>query len=627
MKERYESMDAYGVNDRVLEIDLTSGETDDYRIPREYRKEFLGGKGLALRLLADRMEPGCDPLGDDNRVAIMTGPMSGSPFPSSARFAVVSKSPLTSLMVSSICGGPFGYNLKRTGYDGIILRGSCRKPSYITITDDEVTIGDASGLWGKDTFETQHLLSAEGHSLVIGPAGERRVRFACLVSGRRYAGRGGIGAVFGAKNLKGVAVKGTRKLTQADPDRLDRLIKTGRRWLKRNHKTAESLPRYGTPAFVNLNNEFGILPTCNFQSGRFPGAPSISGEKLNRDHFLKNEGCPSCPIRCGRIAQFGKREMASPEYESTAMLGSNLGIDDIDAVASNSEWCNRLGMDTISAGGVLGFAMEMTEKGLLESDLRFGHSENIPETLEKIAFRKDIGDELAEGVRRLSQKYGGGDFAMHVKGLEIPAYDPRGCYGQGLAYATTNRGGCHLSGGTHPMAVVNGFLDPLSTQAKPEMVIFLQNLYDALNSSVECLFTIYAFVEETTILQKTPRKLLNFFLQNFPNLALAMIDVGIYPSALSATLGVKISRNAFLRAGERTFNLERLLNLREGLDTAMDTLPPRLLREPLDEDPERVVPLETMLEKYYVLRGWSPGGIPAPTTMKHLDLERFSPIP
>ncbi|MCP3951710.1 MAG: aldehyde ferredoxin oxidoreductase family protein, partial [Desulfobacterales bacterium] len=490
------------VNNIVLDIDLSSGTIGRLEISDLERRAYLGGKGLATKLLHDHIEPGIDPLSPENILVMMTGPTAGTPSPAGGRFTAMCKSPLTGIFASSYVGGKFGISLKRSGYDGIMIRGKSENKVYIRIENGEVSIQDASTLWGLDTLEVQQTREQEGNWVVIGPAGENLVRFAVIASDKRVAGRCGMGAVMGSKNLKGIVAQGDRKIKVADPDKFKKALKIARKKVLAHDNTGRRLRELGTPQNVRAFGTTAIMPVRNFSKARFDGLENISAEKIRDDHKIKNHGCPGCPIKCGRIGKFNNRELVSPEYETIALFGSNLMIGDLNGIAAWNDTLNRLGLDSISTGGVIGFVMELTEKGMLKSDLKFGDPGKIERTIEDIAYRRGFGNEMAEGVRRLSQKYGGKDFACHVKGLEMAGYDPRGCTGQGLGYATANCGATHLSGSTHAVETdplgegAKSYLSPHGIKAKAHFVVLLQNLMEITNSAIFCLQTQYPFLEE-----------------------------------------------------------------------------------------------------------------------------------
>lgn len=613
-----------GTNNKILEINLSTGENKVIKITNEDRKMYLGGKGLGLKLLSERLAPGTDPLSPENVLIINTGVYLSSGVPCSARFNAVCKSPLTEIIVSSSCGGPFGMALKTAGYDGLILMGKAKKPAVIDIKD-EPEINDAANLWGLDTHDTQEALKlpkAAG-ALVIGPAGENKVLYACAVSGHRYLGRGGIGAVMGSKNVKAIVAHGKKvKITPADKPLLDKAKKTGTKYINRNEITSNNYRKYGTNSHVLKCNASGILPVKNFSSGSHPNAQKVSGEFYAEKFTKKYSTCKPCTILCGHAGEFSGQMMQIPEYESTGLLGPNLEIFDAELIAKWNDVCGKIGVDTISAGGVLGWAMEATEKGLINSDLKFGKGDNIEQTLYDIAQRKGLGDDLANGTRKLSEKYGGSEFAMQVKGLELAAYDPRGAWGQGLSYAVANRGACHLSAPVFSMEGLLHFLRPHTTYGKTIYTDYFENMYAAVNSMHACQFTSFAYMLEPFVVKYTPKFLLKQTMQYLPKVALMLMDISVYSKSFEAITGIKHSQKEMLQTGKRIHLLERYLNSLEGIDSKADTLPGRLLNEGRKDDKKQaVVPLNKMLTAYYKLKGYDKNGIPKQSVLKKFGLE------
>lgn len=611
-----------GTLNKVLEIDLSIQKTSIVKISEQLRRHYLGGKGLGLKLLYDRLKPGTDPLNEDNLVVVMTGVLTGTGGPCSGRFHAVFKSPLTGITGSSSCGGSFGRQLKSNGWDGLILKGRSEKPVCLHIRNDQVEFVDAADLWGKDIPEVQDVLAAEKQdSLIIGPAGENLVRFANAASGHRYLGRGGLGAVLGSKNLKAViAFKGRYKITPFYPDQFSKLKNRANTYINRNSMSL-LMRQFGTAANAGPIIQNNMLPVNNFTCGSHPEARKITGEAIKDHHHTRYHTCSPCSILCGHKGVFNGKTSPVPEYETLALLGSNLGIFDPDTISMFNEICNRKGMDTISAGGTLAWVMEATHKGLVQTDLKFGASEQVARALHQIAHLEGFGRQMAKGARALSIQFGGKAFAIQVKGLEMAGYDPRGAFGQGLGYAVANRGACHLS--SFPVGFENllGLLLPDTVRAKPEFVKFFENIYAALNSLDICVFTGYALTLETWLTRLTPHVVLKTIMQNMPSLALVLIDFSLYPRLFSAASGLDLSSKEFLTAGERIHILERLMNTNEGIRKIDDTLPERFLSEPQKDDPKkRTVPLGPMLERYYKLRGYDTDGIPEPAVLKQLGI-------
>ncbi|MGD9214890.1 MAG: aldehyde ferredoxin oxidoreductase family protein [Desulfobacteraceae bacterium] len=613
-----------GTTNRVLSVNLSDETFETVEISRSDRENYLGGKGLALKLLYDRFRPGADPLGGENIFIVMTGVLTGTGVACSSRFSAVTKSPLTGITAHSSCGGPFGAALKGSGWDGIIIDGKAKKPLYLVIDYKGVTFKSASGIWGKETGESQRLLAKEGSgSLVIGPAGENLVSFANICSGHRFFGRGGMGAVLGAKNLKGMVALGKEvKIIPANTKKLKKADKKLKRYINSNRITSGSYRKFGTNANVNLCNAAGILPVRNFTLGSHDEAGCVSGEKIAESYRTKFSTCKHCTILCGHKFTAHGKEMKVPEYETTGLLGTNLEIFDPVVIAQWNEICSEMGMDTISAGGTLAWAMEAEEKKLFKTGLTFGSPKGVGTMLRNIALKKGPGRELAAGTRALSEKYGGKAFAIHVKGMELAAYDPRGVAGHGLSYATANRGGCHLS---TSLCVLEGFLglaDPYSEKGKPYMVKFFENCFSAVNSLHICQFTSFAVFLEPFIVKMSPLPVLKFFMNHLTPAALGMMDISLWPNLWSAVTGIAMNSSKFKKAGERIHVLERYINTRQGITREDDKLPPRFLNEGRKNDPAgATLNIDHMLEAYYKSRGFDSRGIPTDATLKRLGIK------
>ena len=437
-----------GTSNRIVEINLTTGNVIEFQIDAKDRQRFLGAKGLGLKLLYDRMERGIDPLGAENYLAFMMGVLMGTGAPCTGRFSALTKSPLTGIMLHSSCGGPFGMAYKTAGYDGLLVTGRAQAPVVIRIDESGTRLEDGTDCWGLGTEETQRRLNPDSKSgvVAIGPAGENRVRIANAVSGHRFLGRGGLGAVMGSKNLKAIVVRGrTHKIVPANTKLFAKAKKRAARYIEKNPITSDSYRKYGTSSHVNWCNEGGILPVKNFREGSHPQAEQVSGERMRTRYNARPSTCKPCSIMCGHKGTHADGSVRQiPEYETVGLLGPNLGIFDPDAITAFSDRCGDLGMDTISAGSILAWCMEAGEKELIPTDLKFGAIAGIEQALVDMAHRTGFGNEMADGTRALSEKYGGRDFAIQIKGLEMPAYDPRGSWGQGLAYAVANRGGAAI---------------------------------------------------------------------------------------------------------------------------------------------------------------------------------------
>ena len=633
-----------GYMGRVLDIDLARKAVSDYEVTDRERELFLGGKTLAVKILLDILPPGVDPLSEENIMVVMTGPLTGSGAPCTSRWDISTKNVLTGGIASSNCGGTFGMYLKKAGYDGLVIRGRADIPTTLVFTEDGVIFKDARALWGTNTEEVQHALERKYGKkcglAVIGPAGERLVRYACIISGERAAGRCGVGAVMGSKNLKAMVAWGAKKVPVHDERGFDRAVKKWVDILRSNPATAQRLPGYGTAGLVGVANAAGVLPTHNFAQGSYEHAESISGEEMTANHLAGNSGCVSCPIRCERRVRLGDRVVKGPEFETVGMFGPDIENPDMGKIIEWNFLLDLLGMDTITAGSTIACAMELNEKGLWDNGLKFGDTENISALLEDIAYRRGIGDDLAEGSLRVARKYGGEQYAMQAKGMEFAAYAPRRAVGHGLGYATSNRGGCHINGGylIYFEALGPILMDPLTPRSKPEFCVFQQNMLEAVSASGNCIFTTYAlipgFAEKLVPPASNTAKVVSEVM-----LASGMalhtqgsmlrdwmlpIHVPIIPhtETVSRLTGMNMDLGHYAAAGERSFTLERIFNLREGVGTREDALPPRLTDEPQDERrPETKVPLRTMLPIYYEVRDWDGNGIPSTALTKKLGIE------
>ncbi len=596
-----------GYMGRVLIVDLAKRDHRVEPLDPDLARDFLGGRGLGARLLWSFARPGCDPLGEGNPLIIMTGPVTGTPVPNASKFVVVTRSPLTGAFLDSYASGALAVELKFAGYDALVITARASSPCYLWIEDDRVCFRDADRLWGSDTFDTEDEIRRQTHPeagvITIGPAGENLARFASINSDYfRQAGRGGAGAVMGAKRLKAVAVRGTSGIPIHDSATLLRRVKADTE-RARASKVATARRRFGTPLTLNITNAAGMLPTRNFTEGVFPEARgTIDGEAVERA-VVASRGCYGCISHCSKVTRTREVTVEGPEYETLGLLGSNLGITDLSFVAEANLRCDALGLDTMSAGVVLGFAMECVARGLLSDGevghaLRFGETAGVIPLLEDIARRRGFGDVLAEGVRRAAETVGKGSsrFAMHVKGMELPAYDPRAAFGAALTYAVTPRGACHRRAWP-PAREVLGDVPPYTTDGKASIV---KELYDE-NTILHCLLVC-----------------------DFPS-KFVPLTVADYADYLGLVTGRDVRAADLLTLAERVETLIRLYNLREGFGRADDTLPERLFADSQDDGPARGqrIPrdgFERMLTDYYGLRGWSDEGRPTAVTLERLGL-------
>jgi len=610
---------------KILRVNLTEGTCAAEPLNMEWAAQYLGQRGLATKYLVEEMDPRVDPLSPDNKLIFATGPLTGTPASTGARYSVITKGPLTGAIACSNSGGYFGAELKFAGWDMILFEGRSERPVYLHIQDDEARLLPADDLWGKSTWETEkalHRIHQDPQLRIssIGRAGENRVLYACVVNDlHRAAGRSGVGAVMGSKNLKAVAVRGTRGTTVDDPERFMAVIAEKKRILAENAVTGQGLPTYGTQVLMNIINELGALPTRNARDVQFEGAAKVSGEAMHeprgsegRPNLVRNQACFGCTIACGRIARIDREHYTvvnkpeywgasgGLEYENAWSMGPDCGVDDLDAMTYANFICNEQGIDPISFGSTLAAAMELYEMGAITDEqtgglpLKFGSAEALTAMVEAVVNGEGFGKDLGMGSRRLCEKYGHPDLSMTVKGQEFPAYDPRGIQGMGLTYATSNRGACHLRSYTVSSEVLGipEKTDPLTTEGKAGLVKAFQDVTAAVDSSGLCLFSTFAWSLED-----------------------------IQPQIDAACEG-DWSLERLMEMGERIWNLERRFNLAAGIDGSEDRLPRRLVTEPANSGPAKglVNRLDRMLPEYYQLRGWSPEGVPTPETLERLGL-------
>ncbi len=606
-----------GWTGKLLRVDLTAGRTSVEEIPAEWLRDYAGGRGLAARYLYEESDPRVDALSPENKLIFATGPLTGTPVPCGARYMVVTKGALTDAITTSNSGGHWGPELKFAGYDLVILEGRAPEPSYLFVYDDTVEIRSAAEWWGKGVSETEdglrEALGIPGLRVAsIGPAGENLVRFACIMNDKhRAAGRSGVGAVMGSKNLKAIAVRGTGGVGVADPEAFMRAVWNVRAEMEDN-PGRKSFAEYGTAATMDMTQMFGGLPTRNFLQGQFEDYENINGAGIKATRLVTNKACFACTIACGRVCRLEdgsdkylvnmhprnwRPAVEGPEYENAWALGADTGVGDLDAVIKAAWLCNDLGMDPISAGATIAAAMELYEAGVITDDqvempMPFGSAEALVRMTEATAYREGFGDELAEGSKRMGERLGHPEVFMGSKGQEFPAYDPRGFQGMGVAYATCNRGACHLRAWT-PGPETSGQMDPHTPEGKGQWVANEQNNTTAHDNTGVCIFTGGAGGPLETLV----------------------------PCAAAAT-GVDYTLEDFVEIGERTWNLERLWNQRAGLTAADDGLPERLLKTAHKEGPSAgvTVDLAAMLPDYYRERGWSAEGVPSPEKLGELGL-------
>jgi len=605
-----------GYAGKVLNVDLTEERLTTEPLNEEAAFLLLGGKGYGVWLLYKNTPKAVNPLSPQNLLVYATGPLTGTIAPTSSRFCIVTKSPATGTVNDSHCGGYFGAALKYSGFDAVAIKGSAESPSILVIDNGNCELQPAKDLWGLTTFEAQSALGkrlGDGYSFaVIGPAGERVAPIAGVFSGTRCAGRGGCGAVMGAKRLKAVAVRGRGSVHVHDPSGFRESVWVAHRTLRMNEVTVRSLPRNGTANILETINETGALPTRNFQTGRFKEAYELSGERFRETLWRKDFSCSlGCPIACCKIANLeipdaGEVTVDGPDYETIFSLGSNCGVSDRKAITYANYLCDLYGIDTISTGDIIAFIMELYEKNMVSPkdldgvEATWGNQEALLKLTEAIGKGEGIGKILEKGVRSLSAGFPGSTrYAMHVKGLELPAYEPRAAQGMGLCYAVSERGGCHLRAYTagSELCGYGGGANPFSyDRVKVQLAIDKQDEKAVVDSAVLCFFTLFGM------------KLKEVWQMMVPCTGFKYENV-----------------EALKRLGARIITLTRMFNTREGLGKGDDTLPRRLLEEPLPEGPAdgSIVRLEEMLSAYYSLRGWSKEGMPLEETVDELDLTQL----
>ncbi len=611
----------FGYAGTLLRVDLTNKKTAREPLTEETARRYLGGRGLAASILYRELEKGIDPLGTKNKIIFSTGVLTGTPSPVGNRTTIAAKSPLTGVWGDATFGGKFGAELKRAGFDALIIEGTADKPSFLSVTDGNVEIRDASALWGLDSGPAQEAIQQQvGKATVlgIGPGGENLVRYASVLSELRFsASRSGIGAVMGSKRLKAIAVRASRsrRVPLAKPKELTALARQIIREIKEN-KSCKTLGELGTWNNMGPLLRYGILPARNFRQGAIEGGERLDGPAVVEAILTRRETCPNCPIFCRRVVEMQKPYELSgiyggPQYETVAALGSLLMVTDPRFIAKAHELCNRYTVDTMSAGECIAWAMECWERGIdLGQPLPWGDKETILTLIEEIAYRKGVGALLADGVREAASRIGQGSdaWALHVKGLEMAMHDPRGKKGMGLNYATGNRGACHLqilhedaleAGGPYPELKLDTKMSRLQFEGKPYVVKITQDYFGTLGDSLGvCKFPLNAWRPFT------PTRL---------------------AQAVSLVTGWDITLEELLTAGERIYNLCRMFNIREGISRKDDTLPPRI-GEPLSEGGSaghtvNQKELDQMLDEYYDLRGWDSNGIPKPETLERLGIE------
>jgi aldehyde:ferredoxin oxidoreductase len=590
-------------------VNLSTGKVSTEALDPGLAKDYIGARGLGTKIMTDEVDPKVDPLSPENKLIFMPGPLTGTFAPSAGRYTVVTKGALTGAIASANSGGTWGPALKFAGYDAVIIEGAAPKPVYLWIKNAKVEIRDASHLWGKDVPETSDAIRAETDDdakiACIGPAGENRVLFACIMNDlHRAAGRSGVGAVMGSKNLKAIAVVGTGAVTCADPKAFESAVVKARDKIHKHPVGGAGLRLYGTDVLTNILNQIGGYPTKNYQDGHFPTADKLGGETLAATLLQRPKGCFSCIISCGRVTKVTNPKYAGegegPEYETSWGFGGDCCIDDLDAVTKANYLCNEYGMDAISMAVTVACAMELYEMGLITKEdtggiaLEWGNAEAMVEVTRLTGVGEGFGKKLALGSYRLAESCGHPELSMTVKKQEIPAYDARAVQGIGLNFATANCGAAHVRGYTIAPEVLGNpvKVDKDTIEGKPALVILFQNLTAALDATGACLFTTFG------------------------------IGADELAEMLGAVTGVGYTSEDFMKCGDRIWNLERQWNLNAGLTANDDTLPPRLLKEPIKTGASKgkLSRLPEMLPEYYELRGWDKNGVPTASKLGELGL-------
>jgi len=626
----------HGYNGKVLRIDLSTRQFTTEPLDETDAKKYLGGRGLVAKILFDELQPHIDPLGPNNKLVFATGPLAATGFPLNSRWLVASKSPLTGIWGEALCGGSFAVQLKKAGYDVLIIEGKANSPVYITVADDKVEFKDASHIWGKMTLDTEVFIAHElglkerredNPSVVcIGPAGERLVKIAPVMhTAHRAAGRAGIGAVMGSKKLKAITVRGTKETRVAAPEKLREIIRNVVTEC-RTDKGLVYFSDYGQAGVVDILQEMGMLPTKNFQKGTFESFESISGKTMARTILKKKGTCSQCPVACKREVEVREGTYApiesyygGPEYETVAAFGSLLLIGDLKAISKMNQLCNAYGLDTISTGVIIAWIMECYERGIISKEnidgieAKWGDADAALKLIEKVATRDGVGDLLAEGIKKAAEKIGRGSerYAMEVKGLEVPLHEPRAKKGLGLAYATSIRGACHMQS-FHDT-------DFERDNAAPEIGISKAlNRHDTSRDKVEAIMRSQDWVAVTnSLLLCTSPAWVGY---NYTKPA-------FLTETLNAITGADFNVDDLMLIGERANNLCRCFNAREGMSRKDDYLPSRFIEEPLPDGPskgQRISDKELtdMLDNYYELRGWDKQtGNPRADKLRELGLE------
>lgn len=601
----------FGYMGKVLRVNLSSGSCELEDLSVENAEKFIGARGLGVKMYLDEVDPKVEALSSENKLIIATGPLTGTIAPTGGRYMVISKSPLTQTIGTANSGGFFGSNLKKAGIDVVIIEGQAVAPVYLLIENDSVQLKDATHLWGKRVKETTEILheetSAKHKILTIGPAGENVSLMSAIMNDvDRAAGRGGLGAIMGYKNLKAIAVLGNQSVPLPNTENFRTVMKEKIQKIKSDPVGGEGLRAYGTAVLVNIINENGMHPKKNFAQGysELEEIDRVSGETLASEHLTRALPCASCPISCGREVKLRDGTVAGgPEYETLWAFGADCHNFNLESINEMNMLCNDYGMDTISVGATIAAAMDLFEQGHIKEaelddglSLKWGDFASMEQWIPKIALRQGFGAKMTDGSYRLCQAYDAPEYSMSVKKQEIAAYDPRGAKGIGLNYATNNRGGCHIKGYTINPEIL-GYpvkVDRLSEDLdKVSLTVMFQDLTAVIDSMGLCIFTTFG-----------------------------LKDVQDYVDMINVTCATEHSSESLLEAGARIYSLERMFNEKNGFTRKDDTLPKRILEETLAEGPikDEQINLSAMLDKYYQVRGWSQDGIVTEATKARLDI-------
>ena len=595
---------------QMLWVNLDEGTLKVEKTPKEYLRHFIGGRGLGIKFLSELAPSGVDPMDSRNPLIISTGPYTGTGV-FSAFFNVTCKAPLTGIALSSHCGGHWGPRLKKAGFDSVVIMGAAKEPCYLVLDEGSAELKPADDLWGKGVFETERILKErEGRTdiLSIGPAGENKVRYAAIMSDHRAAGRGGAGAVMGSKKLKAIAVKGKLSSAAANPQKVTEISRNG---AKLAMEGGAAFAKYGSSIAFNVFNEANSLPTKNFRGGHFDQTKQIDAQALKAGYFVKDRGCFNCPLRCGNIhtvkeGPYKLDEVEGPEYETLMAFGSNCANTNLESILKANYLCNDLGMDTITCGNLFAWLMDIYDLGIIEQSqldgisMNWGEHESIHKLIPKIALREGIGDLLAEGSYRAGEKWGPAalERVIHVKKQEYPGYESRRSFGTGFSLATSNRGACHLRAALYVNEIFAGEFEKDGFESHMAILVDKEHYMALADAFLTC----------------------KFGMRN------AQYTMSVLRELYQALTGIDLTEDELLLAGERIWNLERLYNLREGVEE--DIAAPRLFNENLEDGKkggeaigkERFIKARSL---YYAVRDWDEKGIPSDNKLEELGLSRL----